>query len=489
MKISSTFYYQNIKHQEASDKIPASKPFRQSQSFPAQDLSNPSFRGNAIKNLLGPLRFLQAQCYVYIMNKVIAKSSNGSNILFRHLCMENMEGIQYGIKAFKGLSMKDIQYMSENLHVIAVKRGCKNMCAYCYADAKPSKRAMSWEDFKLITDGYKKLKKRLGNLPIFGENMTNDDSTLIYRSTELFYDADCMDLVIKDKKGRNHDFIDLSEELYNSLKRKTVFDTSGWDPNNKELQQRAEKYAEYFSCPENMEKLNGFNLSFNCFNASYVSGVKALKAGNKERYLNLKDRFTDRIANAVYTFTPLLNFDKFQIMTRSFGVKARNAEYFDIAAIFELSCNVLKKLETLYRKDLNGAQKYVKSEQDIKNFLSLAEQKLNTVDTALNSVGRMKKFMAEFKINAPMQNHDESTIILEKDLETLGRYHSYLGMKLIDTDGRVYHMDYARFFPTEIQLNLKDKSPAPKLANLKEDFKVLREIINRPEQKIRIKPD
>ena len=88
-----------------------------------------------------------------------------------------------------------------------------------------------------------------------------------------------------------------------------------------------------------------------------------------------------------------------------------------------------------------------------------------------------------------MQNHDESTIILEKDLETLGRYHSYLGMKLIDTDGRVYHMDYARFFPTEIQLNLKDKSPAPKLANLKEDFKVLREIINRPEQKIRIKPD
>mgnify|MGYP003320369278 CR=1 FL=1 len=67
--------------------------------------------------------------------------------------MEPFEGIQFGIKAFEGLSMKDIQYMSENLHVIAVKRGCKNGCAYCYADAKPSKREMSWEDFTTITKG------------------------------------------------------------------------------------------------------------------------------------------------------------------------------------------------------------------------------------------------------------------------------------------------------------------------------------------------
>ena len=77
-----------------------------------------------------------------------------------------------------------------------------------------------------------------------------------------------------------------------------------------------------------------------------------------------------------------------------------------------------------------------------------------------------------------MQEHDNTTPILAEDLQTYGRYHRYLGMKLIDTDGRVYHMDYARFFPTEIQLNLKDKSPAPELANLRKDYPVSKELIN-----------
>ena len=44
------------------------------------------------------------------------------------------------------------------------------MCGYCYADAKPSKRAMSWEDFTTITKGLKTLRKRFSGLDIFGEN-------------------------------------------------------------------------------------------------------------------------------------------------------------------------------------------------------------------------------------------------------------------------------------------------------------------------------
>ena len=42
-------------------------------------------------------------------------------------------------------------------------------------------------------------------------------------------------------------------------------------------------------------------------------------------------------------------------------------------------------------------------------------------------------------------------------------------------------MDYARFFPTEIQLNLKNKEAAPKLANLREDCLITNEMINRAE--------
>ena len=106
---------------------------------------------------------------------------------------------------------------------------------------------------------------------------------------------------------------------------------------------------------------------------------------------------------------------------------------------------------------------------------------MDKIDTALNSSGRMKQFMKDFNIKAPMQEHDNTTPILAEDLQTYGRYHRYIGMKLIDTDGRVYHMDYARFFPTEIQLNIKDKSATPKLANLRKQFAITKDLINRKE--------
>lgn len=484
MKIQADYYYRNINQNNiyVNNKNKNFTPVKYYlQNNNSYKISEPAFQGNFVKKVAEYLNFLEVKRYVNMVNKELAKDPNGHKLHFRNLSMEAMEGIQYGIEAFKGLSMKDIQYMSENLHVIAVKRGCKNMCGYCYADAKPSKREMSWEDFKLITDGYKKLRKRLGNLQLFGENMTSGDATIIYRSTELFYDSDCMDIAIKDKKGNIYDFTKLSNELYNSLGRKTVFDTSGWDPNNKKLQERAEKYAEYFSHPENMDQLNAFNLSFNCFNSSYIAGVKALKAGNDEKYLSLKNRFTDRIANALFTFTPLVKDKKFNIMTRGFGLDAKNAEYFDIAAMIDLRFDVLNKLEKLYKEDFLGKQKYIKSEADIANYTELFTNKIYRFDTGLNPSGRMEKFMQDFKIKAPMQDHTETTTIMAKDIENRGRYHKYLAMKLIDTDGKVYHMDYARFFPTEIQLNLKDKSPTPKLANLKEEFLISKEIINRKE--------
>ena len=484
MKINTNYYYRNINQNytisnNQKKNCTACNYF--SANITSKKSNEPAFKGNLIKNLTEYLNFLKVKRYVSIVNKELANNPNRDKLLFRNLSMEAMEGIQYGIKVFKGLSMKDIQYMSENLHVIAVKRGCKNMCGYCYADAKPSNREMAWEDFKLITDGYKKLRKRLGNLPLFGENMTSGNETLLYRLTELFYDSDCIDIAIKDKKGNLHDFTELSKELYNSLGRKTVFDTSGWDPNNKKLQERAEKYAKYFSNPENMAQLYAFNVSFNCFNASYIAAVKALKNGDREKYLRLKSKFTDRIANAIYTFTPLVKDKKFDVMTRCFGNDAKNAKYFDFSAMFELGNEVTNKLARMYNADLKGEQKYVKSKAEIDNLINLNFSKIFKFDADLNSSGRMKKFMQDFKIKAPMQDHSESTVIMANDLKQLGRYHRYLGMKLIDTDGKVYHMDYARFFPTEIQLNIKNKSSAPKLANLNEEFPITKETINKKE--------
>lgn len=97
----------------------------------------------------------------------------------------------------------------------------------------------------------------------------------------------------------------------------------------------------------------------------------------------------------------------------------------------------------------------------------------------------MKKFMQDFNIKAPLMEYDASMENVKKELAQNGRYHKYIMHRLIDADGKVYHMNYARFFPTEIQLNLSQKDiPSPKLANLDESFIVTKELLNLPEVQI-----
>lgn len=443
---------------------------------------NINFKANMLQKAKGYLAYLKAQKTADEVYKYVCVNNSKDAFLLRHIAMEPLEGLQYGIKVFEGLSMKDIQYMSENLHVIAVKRGCQKMCGYCYADAKPQNREMSWEDFTDITQGFKELKKRMHGLDIFGLNNPILQNDPIYRTTELFYDADCMDLAIKDKKGKIYDFIDLSDEVVNSLGRTTVFDTSGWSVNNGKMQERAEKYAKHFSNFENMNKLEAFNISFNVFNASYIASRKALKNGDYDKAKRLRDKYTTNIANTIYTFTPILAHPKFNIMLRSFDSKARCADGFNPAAMASLRNEVFTKISDLYKKDLNGEQKYIKNEQDLDLKLAILYGKMSKIDTGLNSSGRMKKFMEESNIKANLLEYDELMKRVIQDLKDNGRYHKTIMHRLIDTDGKVYHMNYARFFPTEIQLNISQKDiPSPELANLQKDFILTSEIINRPE--------
>ena len=446
---------------------------------------NVSFNGNPIQKAIGYFQYLKAQKVADDMYKYVIATDMVDNFILRDFCMEPLEGLQFGIKVFDGLSMKDIQYMSENLHVIAVKRGCTHMCGHCYADAKPQNREMSWEDFTKITQGYKKLRERMHGLDLFGKNISISKSHPIYRTTELFYDADCMDLAIKDKKGNVYDFIELSDEIWNGLGRTTVFDTSGWSVSNTKLQERAEKYAQHFAKPENMKKLEAFNISFNVFNASYIASRKALKQGDYEKARRLKDKFTTNMANTIFTFTPLLENPKFNILERSFDSHAKKADGFNVKSMALLRQEVFEKVKDLYISDLQTEKKYIKSEEDLNLKLSILYVKLQGIDTGLNSSGRMKQFMKDMGIKANLLEYDESMKTVMQDLKDNGRYHKTIMHRLIDTDGKVYHMNYARFFPTEIRLNLAQKDiPSPKLANLQQDFVVTKEMINRPEIQI-----
>ena len=489
MKVQNVQTYNNTPKIQVkpANVQPAHTRYLIADNYTSSKPANVSFGANPFKEVENIKKFLHAKFAVKSIKKYIEKTNQQDNFLLRHYSMEFIDGLQYGIKVFKGLTMKEIQYLSENLHVIAVKRGCKNMCAHCYADAKPQNREMSWEDFTAITRGFKTLRKRFEGLDIYGKNnpVTRDD--LLSQTTELFYDADCMDLAIKDKKGRVYDFTELSTELYESLGRRTAFDTSGWNRNNPKMQARAEKYAEYFSSPENMEKLNAFNVSFNVFNASYVASRKALKNGDFDKAKRLRARYVDNMANTFFTFTPLIDNPKFHILARSFDFKAKNANGFNPKNLRNLAQDIIERVAELYHQDLNGSRKYIKSQNMMDEKMANLILKMNHLDTELNSSGRMKKFMEEFGIKANLLEYDDGMKKVIEDLKKTGRYHRYIMQRMIDADGKVYHMNYARFIPTEIQLNIPNKNiPSPKLANLQEDFVLTKELLNQPENIVKI---
>jgi len=453
------------------------------QSMPVSSVRDVSFCAlNPVTELKGFLAYKRAQKYADRLLDYVNNEVGADNFAFRYLNVDILEGLQYNIKAFKGLTMKEIQYLSENLHVIAVKRGCTHMCGHCYADAKPSRRQMSYEDFHTITGGFKTLRKRLHGLDIYWSNNPMAQQERIYKTTELFYDADCMDIVLKDKKGKEYDFIELANELYDSLGRQTVFDTSGWDINNKKLQERAFKYAAHFSSPENMEKLAAFNVSFNVFNASYIASRKALQAGDIEKAARLRNKFTTNMANTLFTFTPVAEHPNFGIMLRSFrAFTAKHSKGFNEKDMVALRTEVLRKLDDMFRKDFEGEKRYIKVEADIKKYMALFNRKMDKIDTRLNSSGRMADFVKEHGIvTTAFQDHSKTTPIIIDSLKESARKPKTILMRLIDADGKVYHMDYARFIPTEIQLNISGKNkPTPTLANLVKNFVITRENLNK----------
>ena len=440
----------------------------------------PSFKGFDIKKEADD--FIKYQKAKRAANELFEYTQeNPGTFILRFFNLDLLEGIQYKIDVFKDLTMKEIQYLSEGLHVIAVKRGCNHMCGHCYADAKPSNREMSYEDFHKIMDGFKTLRKRLHNIDIYGENFPSASGDLIFLSTELFYDSDCMDIVLKNNKGKEFDFTQLTTELYESMGRKSVFDTSGWYRNNTKMQKRAEKYAEFFSSKENMDMLNQFNISFNVFNASYIGSINALKKGNQEKAKQLRERYVSDMANVLFTFTPLLKSPKFSIIMRACDPRDKNTKYFRPEDMEELCYDVIKKLKEMYTKDLTGEQKHIKTYNDLRKNLELYIQKMSLIDTELNSSGRMQKFLKEHNIKSQtMQNHAEVTPLVIKEFKHDPRNAHILMQRIIDTDGRVYNMDYARFLKTEIQLNLEGKNtPTPKLANTVEDFVITKKNINK----------
>ena len=72
--------------------------------------------------------------------------------------LDKLDGIQEGLKTFKGLSMKQIAFALTDLHSINMVRGCINHCLHCYANAQPFITRAPFESFKQIMDDILALK-------------------------------------------------------------------------------------------------------------------------------------------------------------------------------------------------------------------------------------------------------------------------------------------------------------------------------------------
>ncbi len=352
---------------------------------------------------------------------------------------ENLNGIQKDIKVFEGLTINEIASIMSH-PAILLNRGCNNGCAHCLYDATPisdkTLDRMSYEDFKSLIDGIKELEKRLG-MPAMPE-----------RRTTLFLDSDCINIELKDKDGKIYDYVDCLKEIGDIKKLDPILDTSGWNPKSEKYQKRAEKFVNYIMQPEILDIIDGedtINISINPYHSLCTKAEELRKAGNTELAAELENRYVDRMANVLFTFTPLLNTGcAFNILSRALPADKTNTDLNE-DKLKEIEEKIFSRLEQRYKEDLTTEQRYIKSKDEIKNNL---EKYQNIVsDDEIVYEGRAKQL---FKT----PDYELKDCIIEHFNEIC-----YTGFadSAINPNGKVFLCCDEISKPTDIQLNFENK--------------------------------
>lgn len=406
--------------------------------------------------------------YTRLYNKLINKRLYNCNL-------KKLEGIQEGLKTFEGLSMKQITFALTDLHSINMIRGCLNHCLHCYANAQPFISRVPFESFKQIMDDILSLKKRIGVNPV-----SHRGSKYI----DCYFDADGIDMHLFDKEGKKHDAIEISKLIHKSTGMKAVFDTNGWDRNDKEKQQIAEDYVQKLLDKNNSKHFYQINISLNPFNPKYV---RALKDGYKPEDYSPLIPITDAVnkqntyeklqkaeknyreyvkneANILFTFTPLLLKNKVGTIIRGVNKNVPNMEGCYLEDYTTTLSNILGNLELMYMFDADGEQKVIKNSKMIDKALKKYLKLFNRNADFLFSSGRMEKFYKVKnngsiagigKINSLREQayNNYINISLSKKLSSA----DWLYLKMINSDGKVYLYDNYSIIPTDIQLKTENK--------------------------------
>lgn len=401
--------------------------------------------------------------------------------------LNKLDGIQEGIKVFKGLNMKEIAFVADTVAEITVNRGCRNICAHCYADAKaPIKETanqinkISWNDFTSLTDGFEELNKRVG-FPIVVQKKNKHAMAI------PFHDADCSSIILKDNEGKEHDFIDIAERLDKAFHLPVLFDTAGWNIQDVKAQKRMEKYVEYYSKPENFKKLEGFNLSVNPFHAMYAKSLELKQNRKPELAEKLYDLYTTRMANVLFTLTPLQKNPNFEFIARSAANDSKVPKGFKEKDLRALYMDILEKVNNLYKKDMKSAQKVVKNEDEAFEYFNNYYKRLENISPTIGMSARAEKFVdkndeiAKFGERRKQQNiKDIQSLKRIKDLRKLNKDMNNHFYGIIDANGDYYLTTFHTSFPTEIKFNFenKGKTTAPIAPYFQENTPITRNVIN-----------
>lgn len=392
--------------------------------------------------------------------------------------LKSIEGIQNGIKIFEGLSLKEIMFLGHDLHTIITKRGCYNKCLHCYAGAQKPKKEFSeilFEDFKSLIDGFEKLKTKSGI------NFMTDKNQISYIS--LVYDADNIDIGIKDLRGNIHEFPELNKMLYNYTGQKGIFDTSGWAINSKMHQQRAERIVSYYTKDENIKELYQFNISINPFHSILVKSNELQEKGYEEKAEQLYKVYIERIANAILTCKPILKKEEFNLIIRAFNNSTPNMEKYNKSTVEKILKDIKKHIYKIGKLDLKTDQKYFKNESDLNTTMKVLEEKLSYIDTKMVITSKLKALIDDGK--KPLTDYKTMLLInrkYESDMffdmfKNDKKYNSDLCKytKMVDIDGKLYLHDNYRVIPTNIQLNFINKNKESESLSNKEIFTIKKE--------------
>lgn len=335
--------------------------------------------------------------------------------------LDKLNGIQEGIKVFGNMTMKEIAFVCDNLYKILIYRGCSHNCLHCLENAGNKISRMLFEDFSSLIGGIGALNERLGF------NVLNN----FFEDIALFRDADCLEIEMLDKAGNVYDFVDVSDLLYRVTKKTALFDTSGWNPADKKYQERAERIVKYFSVSENTDKASEINISINPFFDP-----------KQETF----DSYTTKMANVIFTFTPIIKNEKFGFSMR---VMPEKYTLYNKDALNALKREILAKLRKMYEDDCSKNKIYIKNVNQISDIMGFVNGKMLTqeMEGVINS-GRAEKLFGEKGSYKDMYITDPTifnSVSLKNKQLTVG----------VNSNGKVYAKCGKWTVPTELAFDFE----------------------------------